>query len=66
MAGLVLVPLRAAYQGAVPADARGNALAVSNTVNYLMVILLALPIYALTKTQLMTGNGQVWFIAVLA
>jgi 1-acyl-sn-glycerol-3-phosphate acyltransferase len=66
MAGLVLVPLRATYQAAVPADARGNALAVSNTANYLMVILLALPIYALTQSQFMTGNGQVWLIALLA
>jgi 1-acyl-sn-glycerol-3-phosphate acyltransferase len=66
MAGLVLVPLRACYQGTVPADARGNALAVSNTANYLAVILLALPIYALSQAGFLTGNGQVWFIAVLA
>jgi len=66
MAGLVLVPLRSMYQSAVPADARGNALAVSNTANYLMVIVLALPIYGLTHAQVMTGTGQLWFIATLA
>jgi 1-acyl-sn-glycerol-3-phosphate acyltransferase len=66
MAGLVLVPLRAAYQSAVPADARGNALAISNSANYLMVILLALPIYVLTQGKFLTGNGQIWLIAVLA
>jgi 1-acyl-sn-glycerol-3-phosphate acyltransferase len=65
-AGLVLVPLRASYQGAVPADARGNALAVSNTANYFMVIVLALVIYALTQTQVISGLGQIWLIAVLA
>jgi 1-acyl-sn-glycerol-3-phosphate acyltransferase len=66
MAGLVLVPLRSRYQGAVPADARGNALAVSNTANYLMVIVLALPLYGLAQLQMMTGIGQVWLIAALA
>jgi 1-acyl-sn-glycerol-3-phosphate acyltransferase len=66
MAGIVLVPLRAAYQGAVPADARGNALAISNTANYLMVILLALPIYTLSESQPLAGSGQVWLIAAWA
>jgi 1-acyl-sn-glycerol-3-phosphate acyltransferase len=66
MAGLVFVPLRAIYQGSVPADARGNALAVSNTANYFMVIVLALPIYSLTQAGIMTGTGQVWLIAALA
>lgn len=66
MAGLIMVPLRATYQGSVPADARGNALAVSNTANYLMVIVLALPIFALTRTQVIGGKGQVWLIAALA
>jgi 1-acyl-sn-glycerol-3-phosphate acyltransferase len=65
-AGLVLVPLRASYQGAVPADARGNALAVSNTANYFMVIVLALVIYALTQMQVISGLGQIWLIAILA
>jgi 1-acyl-sn-glycerol-3-phosphate acyltransferase len=66
MAGLVFVPLRAIYQESVPADARGNALAVSNTANYFMVIVLAVPIFLLTQARIMTGIGQVWLIAVLA
>jgi 1-acyl-sn-glycerol-3-phosphate acyltransferase len=65
-AGLVLVPLRSSYQGAVPADARGNALAVSNTANYSMVVILALVIYALTQTGVISGLGQVWLIAIMA
>ena len=66
MAGLVIVPLRATYQGSVPADARGNALAVSNTANYMMVIILALPIFALTHAQVISGKGQILLIAALA
>jgi 1-acyl-sn-glycerol-3-phosphate acyltransferase len=66
MAGLVIVPLRAMYQGSVPADSRGNALAVSNTANYFLVIVLALPIYGLTQAEIISGKGQVWLIAALA
>jgi 1-acyl-sn-glycerol-3-phosphate acyltransferase len=66
MAGLVLVPLRAAYQGAVPADARGNALAVSNTANYLAAIALALPIFGLARFQLLNVAGQIVVVAALA
>lgn len=66
MAGLVIVPLRAMYQGSVPADARGNALAVSNTANYFLVIVMALPVYGLTQAEFITGKGQVWLIAALA
>jgi 1-acyl-sn-glycerol-3-phosphate acyltransferase len=66
MAGLVFVPLRAAYQGVVPADARGNALAVSNTVNYLAAIVLAVPIFGLARLQLLDVTGQIFLVAGLA
>jgi 1-acyl-sn-glycerol-3-phosphate acyltransferase len=66
MAGVVLVPLRATYQASVPADARGNALAISNTANYFIVIALALPIFGLIQAELLSGKGQVWLIAGLA
>jgi 1-acyl-sn-glycerol-3-phosphate acyltransferase len=66
MAGLVIVPLRAAFQGAVPADARGNALAVSNTANYLAAIVLALPIFGLARLQLLDVTGLIWLVAGLA
>jgi 1-acyl-sn-glycerol-3-phosphate acyltransferase len=41
MGGLVSVPLRAYYQANVPADARGNGMAISNTFNYLSTVALA-------------------------
>jgi 1-acyl-sn-glycerol-3-phosphate acyltransferase len=66
MAGLALVPLRAAYQGVVPADARGNALAVSNTANYLAAIVLALLIFGLARLQLLDVAGQILVVAGLA
>jgi 1-acyl-sn-glycerol-3-phosphate acyltransferase len=66
MAGLVLVPLRSLFQSAVPADARGNAMAISNTANYLMVIVLALPLYGLAQEGLLSALGQIWLIAALA
>jgi 1-acyl-sn-glycerol-3-phosphate acyltransferase len=65
MAGLIIVPLRSAYQGAVPADARGNAMAFSDAANSFMVIALAMPIYLLTMAQIIDAEGQLWLIAVL-
>jgi 1-acyl-sn-glycerol-3-phosphate acyltransferase len=67
MGGLVNVPLRAAYMAAVPADARGNAMAVMNFVIYVLTINLALLLVGLIGGGLLTSPAaQLAFLAVLA
>jgi 1-acyl-sn-glycerol-3-phosphate acyltransferase len=67
MGGLVNVPLRAAYQAAVPADARGNGMAVMNTVIYVLTSALALLLVGLFRAKVLTTPvAQLGFLAVLA
>ncbi|HZT82119.1 MAG TPA: MFS transporter [Gemmataceae bacterium] len=67
MAGLANVPLRAAYQAAVPADARGNGMAASNTANYLATTVLAGLVVALVQLGLLpTANAQLWLLTALS
>ncbi len=67
MGGLVNVPLRAAYQAAVPADARGNGMAVMNTVIYLFTTALALLVVGLIRGAVLeTPVAQLTFLVVLA
>jgi 1-acyl-sn-glycerol-3-phosphate acyltransferase len=61
---LVNVPLRAGYLAAVPADARGNAMAVMNALIYLLTVLLALLLFGGVQAQVLpTPAAQ---LAVLA
>jgi 1-acyl-sn-glycerol-3-phosphate acyltransferase len=67
MGGLVNVPLRAAYQAAVPADARGNGMAVMNTVIYVLTTALGLLMIGLVRGGVLpTPIAQLTFLAVLA
>ena len=67
MGGLVNVPLRAAYQAAVPADARGNGMAVMNTVIYVLTTTLALLLLGLIRgAMLPTPVAQLTFLTLLA
>jgi 1-acyl-sn-glycerol-3-phosphate acyltransferase len=67
MGGLVNVPLRAAYQAAVPADARGNGMAIMNTVLYVLTTALALLMVALVRAEVLrTPAAQLAFLAILA
>jgi 1-acyl-sn-glycerol-3-phosphate acyltransferase len=67
MGGLVNVPLRAAYQAAVPADARGNGMAVMNTTIYVLTILLSLLLVGLIQSGLLpTPVEQLGLLATLA
>jgi 1-acyl-sn-glycerol-3-phosphate acyltransferase len=67
MGGLVNVPLRAAYQAAVPADARGNGMAVMNTVIYVLTTALALLMVGLVRgAVLRTPIAQLMFLVALA
>jgi 1-acyl-sn-glycerol-3-phosphate acyltransferase len=66
MSGLVIVPLRATYQAAVPADARGNAMSVMNTVIYLMTIAVALLVYGLILCGVLADiQAQLWFLVLV-
>jgi 1-acyl-sn-glycerol-3-phosphate acyltransferase len=63
---LVNVPLRAAYLAAVPADARGNAMAVMNSAIYLLTVVLAgLVVAAVGASLLTTPLAQALFLAAL-
>jgi hypothetical protein len=53
MGGLLNAPLRAAYLGSVPADARGNGTAVMNTTVYAVTAVLAGGLAALTTGGLL-------------
>lgn len=67
MGGLVNVPLRAAYQAAVPADARGNGMAVMNTVIYVLTTALSVLVIGLIHAGVLpTPAAQLIFLAVLA
>jgi 1-acyl-sn-glycerol-3-phosphate acyltransferase len=67
MGGLTNVPLRAAYQAAVPADARGNGMAVMNTAIYVLTTALSLLLAALLRGDILhTPVGQLELLSVLA
>jgi 1-acyl-sn-glycerol-3-phosphate acyltransferase len=67
MGGLVNVPLRAAYQAAVPADARGNGMATMNTVIYVLTTALALLMVGLVRAEVLrTPAAQLAFLALLS
>jgi 1-acyl-sn-glycerol-3-phosphate acyltransferase len=67
MGGLINVPLRAAYQAAVPADARGNGMAVMNTAIYVLTTALALLLVGLVRGGVLpTPAAQLGMLTVLA
>jgi 1-acyl-sn-glycerol-3-phosphate acyltransferase len=67
MGGWVNVPLRAAYLAAVPADARGNGMAVMNTVIYVLTTALAVLMVGLIQGGLLpTPLAQLCFLAALS
>jgi 1-acyl-sn-glycerol-3-phosphate acyltransferase len=65
--GLIYVPLRSIYQAAVPADARGNAMAVMNTTIYVMTTIVAVLMVVLIQSGFLADpQAQIWFLAALA
>jgi 1-acyl-sn-glycerol-3-phosphate acyltransferase len=64
--GLVNVPLAATYQASVPADARGNAMAVRNPIEYLLMAVLAGSLLGLAHFEIVSAAGQLWLVAALA
>ena len=66
MTGLANVPLRSFYQAAVPADARGNGMAVMNTTIFLGNTLLAGGMFLLTYSgKLKSAKEQLLLLATL-
>lgn len=67
MGGLINVPLRAAYQAAVPADARGNGMAVMNTAIYVLTTALSLLLVGLIALGVLpTPAAQLGLLSALA
>jgi 1-acyl-sn-glycerol-3-phosphate acyltransferase len=65
--GLANVPLRSSYQAAVPADARGNGMAVMNGAIFVATTALSVGMFLLTWSGLLGGPlAQLAFLAVLA
>lgn len=65
MGGLMTVPLAATYQANVPADARGNAMAVLNTAGYLAIALMAPVLAELERRGLIGAAGLFWILTGL-
>src|SRR5262249_3541292 len=67
LGGLINVPLRAAYLGAIPVDARGNGTAVMNVAIYVFTAILAGMMVGLTGAGLLrTPLAQLAFLAAVA
>jgi 1-acyl-sn-glycerol-3-phosphate acyltransferase len=66
MGGLVNVPLSATYQGDLPADARGNGMAVRNFADYLAIALVSGPLATLSTYSGLNATGQLWLLAGMA
>jgi 1-acyl-sn-glycerol-3-phosphate acyltransferase len=66
MGGLINVPLAAAYQLYLPADARGNGMAVRNFCDYVMMAAISALLVGLARAQIVSATGQLWLMAVLA
>ena len=66
MGGLINVPLAATYQAALPADARGNGMAVRNFADYVVIALFAGLFYGLAGSEVLSIAGQFWLLAALA
>jgi 1-acyl-sn-glycerol-3-phosphate acyltransferase len=62
LGGLVNVPLFSTYQEAVPADARGNGMAVLNTAGNVAMTVMGLLMYGLAHEAILDATGQLWFV----
>jgi MFS family permease len=63
--GIINVPLLAMYQATVPADARGNGMAILNTAGFVSMTAISIVMAALARGEILTATGQVWFVAIL-
>jgi 1-acyl-sn-glycerol-3-phosphate acyltransferase len=65
LGGVVNIPLFSAYQDGLPADARGNGMAVMNTANSVFMTGMCFLMFALARLQILRAAGQVWLVAGL-
>src|SRR5206468_3500441 len=65
-AGLINVPLASTYQAAVPADARGNAMAVRNMADYVCFAVVGICLGILGRYAGFDGSMQLWLVAAIA
>ena len=65
-AGLINVPLAATYQAALPADARGNGMAVRNMSDYVVAAVFGFGVVALSHAIELTPVTQLWIIAAIS
>jgi 1-acyl-sn-glycerol-3-phosphate acyltransferase len=65
LGGLILVPLRTAYSAALPAEARGNGMAMMSAVNCLSVGIAASLVLGLESLGILMPPGQFWLLAGL-
>jgi 1-acyl-sn-glycerol-3-phosphate acyltransferase len=66
LGGMVNVPLSSAYQESLPADARGNGMAVLNTAGYLFMTAMSALLFGLSRGRVLSAQGQLWFVAALS
>ncbi len=66
MIGLINVPLAVVYQIALPADARGNGMAIRNMTDYLFTAVTAVSMFLLTRYADISQTVQLWIIAMAA
>lgn len=66
MGGLVNVPLAATYQADVPPDSRGNAMAVRNFADNVLIALMSFVLFALAHWAGWGATAQLALVAVLA
>jgi 1-acyl-sn-glycerol-3-phosphate acyltransferase len=63
--GLVNVPLYSAYQASLPADARGNGMAILNMAGNALMMLMGALIAGLAWFRIVTAVGQLWLVTGL-
>ncbi|MBI3410468.1 MAG: MFS transporter [Planctomycetes bacterium] len=66
MVGLINVPLATVYQVNLPADARGNGMAIRNFTDYTFVAILTGTLYVFSQWAGYAPALQLWLIAALA
>lgn len=66
MIGLINVPLAVVYQIALPADARGNGMAIRNMTDYLFTAVTAVSLFLLARYADLSQTAQLWIIAALS
>lgn len=65
-AGLTVAPLRATYLAAIPADARGNGMALAFAANHLVGIALMVAIFGLGRLELLGRTGLLVLLTLVA